>query len=236
VQGAGDGARRAPKDLHRIGVLLTGLVLACGGQQEHADRRGTASRPVDDIPPLTTFAYTCDDGSSVVASHRSDDVYLFLATGTVQLRPTTSGSGAKYTDEQITWWTNDREATIEFADGGLAHCQEQRRRSVIEDAKLRGADYWAVGNEPGWTVEIAWDSIRLVTAYRTEHYRFVTPEPEVDDEAKRTVYWATASDHSLRITIIYGRCSDSMSDEEFEGTVEVLFDDTELQGCGTALH
>ena len=103
-------------------------------------------------------------------------------------------------------------------------------------AKLRGADYWAVGNEPAWMLELFADSIRFVTAYGTELYRFATPSPDVDRENRQAVYRARSEGHDLTVTISYGPCSDSMSGESFEGTVELLFDGTALRGCGQALH
>jgi len=217
---------------------IAATCVGCAGSSEHDTALALAERSVDDIPQLTTFAYTCDDGTAVVARHRDEgDVYLFLPGKTIRLPQLASGSGARYGDGNITYWSKGREATIEHADGSATRCGEQRPLSIIEDAKLRGADYWASGNEPGWTLEIAWDSIRFVTAYATEHYRFATPAPAVDTSEKRATYRASADDHQLTVTITYVRCGDSMSDVEFEGTVEIRFDDTTmLRGCGQPLH
>lgn len=223
---------------HGLGLLTIAATLgACAGS---ADRDATvtlAQRSVGDIPPLTTFSYACDDGTTVVANHRAEgDVYLFLPGNSVLLPPVSAASGARFSDGSTIYWSKGREATVERADGSTARCEEQRRLSIIEDAKLRGADYMAVGNEPGWKLEIAWDSIRFVTGYATEHYRFATPQPLVDAENKRTTYRASADDHTLTVVITYDRCGDSMSDEEFEGTVEIQFDDAMLLGCGQAVH
>jgi len=223
---------------YRLGLLAIAVTLAaCAGSSEHDATAALAERSVDDIPQLATFSFACDDGTTVVANHRDEGyVYLFLPENTVRLAHVPSASGARYSDGAISYWSKGREATIERADKSTTRCEEQRRLSIIEDAKLRGADYWARGNEPGWMLEIAWDSIRFVTGYATEHYRFATPEPVVDTNEKRATYRAMADDHTLTITITYLRCGDSMSDEKFEGTVELQFDDTILRGCGQALH
>jgi membrane-bound inhibitor of C-type lysozyme len=227
----------SPKRYRLRLFAIIATFVACAGSSEHDTAAALAERSVDDIPQLTTFAYACDDGTALVASHRDEgDVYLFLPGETVRLPQVPSGSGARYGDRNITFWSKGREATIERADGSATRCGEQRRLSIIEDAKLRGADYWARGNEPGWTLEIAWDSIRFVTGYATEHYRFATPVPAVDTSEKRATYRASADDHTLTVIITYLRCGDSMSDEEFEGTVEIRFDDSMLRGCGQALH
>lgn len=217
--------------------LLAMLATVAACTRDAPDVATLAERSVDDIPPLTTFSYACDDGTTAVANHRDKgDLYLLLPGNTVLLQHLPSASGARYGDGSVSYWSKGREATIQREDGSTSRCVEQRHLSIIEDAKLRGADYWARGNEPGWTLEIAWDSIRFVAAYATEHYRFATPAPAVDTSEKRASYRASADDHMLTVTITYVRCGDSMSDEEFEGTVELQFDDTILRGCGQALH
>jgi uncharacterized membrane protein len=198
---------------------------------------GTSARSVESVPELSTFAYDCDDQTTVVANHEGDDhLWLFLPSATVKLPRLPSASGAKYGDETLMWWSRGAEATIDRGGGDLTTCQEQRRRSIIEDAKLRGADFWAAGNEPGWTLEIAADSMRLVSAYATEHYRFATPTPTVGSAFAGTVWDARASDHTLTVTLTADPCTDSMSGESFDGTVVLHLDETELRGCGTALH
>ena len=221
-----------------LGLLTVATTfVACTSSPEQDTEVALAERSVDDIPQLTTFSFACDDGTKVVANHRDEGyVYLFLPGNAVRLAHVPTGSGARYSDGAITYWSKGRVATIERADESTTRCEEQRRLSIIEDAKLRGADYWARGNEPGWMLEIAWDSIQFVTGYAAEHYRFATPEPVVDTSEKRTTYRALADDHTLTVTIAYFRCGDSMSDEEFEGTVELQFDGQKLRGCGQALH
>lgn len=34
------------------------------------------------------------------------------------------------------------------------HCKNNRAEAIWEDAKLRGVDFRAVGNEPGWHLEL----------------------------------------------------------------------------------
>ena len=54
------------------------------------------------------------------------------------------------------------------------------RRPIIEDAKRRGVDFYAAGNEPSWTLEIGSEEIVFQTNYGQDTYRFPTSEPEVD--------------------------------------------------------
>jgi uncharacterized membrane protein len=220
-------------------LLLVGIHFGCGTGADTADR--TSGVPSGDSTPpriaLTAFAYECIDDTYVVAKFdEQESMTLFLSTGTVRLAREPSASGVLHANSTVVFWSKGRDATIEYTDGRRVECVENRRQSWIEDAKLRGADYRATGNEPGWTLELFSDSIRFVTAYGTELYSFTTPAPEVDQQNRRTIYRTSSAEHGLTVTITYGICSDDMSGESFESTVELLFDGSALRGCGQALH
>ena len=219
--------------------LVASIHFGCVAGGDTADR--TPDVPAGDSTPprisLTAFAYECVDDTYLVAKlDNQDRMTLFWSTGTVRLIRDPSASGVRHANSTVVFWSKGRDATIEYADGRRVKCQENRRRSWIEDAKLRGADYRATGNEPGWSLELFPDSIRFVTAYGTELYSFTTPAPEVDQQNRRTVYRTRAGEHDLTVTITYGSCSDDMSGESFESTVELVFDGAVLRGCGQALH
>jgi uncharacterized membrane protein len=220
-------------------LFLAGVHFACMGGGDTTDRQSNV--PLGDSTPsrvtLTAFAYECVDDTYVVAKlDDQEDMTLFLSTGTVRLARKPSASGVRHANSAVVFWSKGRNAIIEYADGRRVDCVENRRQSWVEDAKLRGADYRATGNEPGWTLELFPDSIRFVTAYGTELYSFPTPVADVDREGGRTFYRTSGAEHDLTVTITHARCSDDMSGESFEGTVELLFDGTALRGCGQALH
>ena len=111
------------------------------------------------------------------------------------------------------------------------------RRSVWEHAKLEGVDFRAVGNEPGWLLEIRnGRSILLVSDYGARRDRFPAPEPRVETDAARTRYETREGDHRLTVVLEGRSCRDSMSGEAFETRVTVTLDDRTLRGCGRALH
>ena len=188
---------------------------------------------------LLAYSFDCvaEAPLSVVVSYRDPDaVWLFLPERTVKLPRVRSASGAKYSDGKTVFWTQGQEARIELSDGQVWACAENRRRSVIEDAKLRGMDFWATGNEPGWTLEIGPDSLVLVTGYGAERHVFPGTEPQVDNDAGIATWQVEAAGHALRAVLTGGGCRDDMSGEAFETAVNVVFDGASLRGCGTALH
>lgn len=126
---------------------------------------------------------------------------------------------------------------LETEDGARRNCRNNRARAIWEDAKLRGVDFRAVGNEPGWHMAIsAGGEIVFVGDYGQTRYRFPTPAPSVDRDARMTTYTAESEGHTLVVELEARRCLDTMSDEAFETTVTVALDGDTYRGCGKALH
>jgi putative lipoprotein len=104
-----------------------------------------------------------------------------------------------------------------------------------QDAKSRGIEFRAVGNEPGWFLEIDQQKwMRVLYAYGER--MVTTPVPMPSTEGSVTRYQASGSGHALDITISDGPCSDGMSDQSYPLTVAVNLDGTELRGCGRWLN
>jgi uncharacterized membrane protein/membrane-bound inhibitor of C-type lysozyme len=187
--------------------------------------------------PSRTFAFVCDDGYQFVAGIEGAKAWVFRPEGTVDLAQVPSGSGAKYSDNSVTFWTKGQEAVLEDGKNRHRGCRNDPRRAVWEHAKLKGADFRAVGNEPGWNLEILQQSkIVLITDYGTSRYEFQLPEPTVDREARITRYETRQDGHELFILLRGDDCRDTMSDETSETIVVVILDGRELRGCGRALH
>ena len=106
--------------------------------------------------------------------------------------------------------------------------------SVWHKAKLRGVAFRAVGQEPGWLLEITNGiEILIVTNYGEHRTSYPYVEPIVHQEERLTEY-ITGDDGTI-VEIRGVPCRDSMSGEEFEVSVTIKQTDRELQGCGRAL-
>ena len=105
------------------------------------------------IAPPATFFFECD-GLEFTARHDPKGIYLFLPGRTLLLPETPSASGAKYSDGKAVFWSKGEEALLEVDGTTYKACKNNRKRAVWEDAKLNGVDFRAVGNEPGWYLEI----------------------------------------------------------------------------------
>ena len=107
--------------------------------------------------------------------------------------------------------------------------------NVWHKAKLKGVSFRAIGQEPGWLLEITTGTeLLLVTDYGETRTAYPYVEPEVEPEQRRTRYVTGDGDFVVRIE---GKdCTDVMSGEQFSVTVTVELGERQLSGCGRALH
>jgi len=122
------------------------------------------------------------------------------------------------------------------AGGKQAHepVDETEIDNVWHQAKLRGVAFRAIGQEPGWLLEIKNGAeIVLVTDYGSKRLVMPYVEPVVYPEERRTQYVLEA--YETMVEISGEPCTDSMSDEKFEVSVTLRQADSELLGCGRAL-
>jgi uncharacterized membrane protein len=108
------------------------------------------------------------------------------------------------------------------------------RRDPWSDARARGVDLRAIGQEPGWYLEIDHGtSMRVVYDYAERQASLPAPEPVTS--GRTTTYDAETSEHRVRVIVDERPCSDVMSGEAFPCTVTVEIDGRTLRGCGRPL-
>jgi putative lipoprotein len=191
------------------------------------------------IAPPATFFFECE-GLEFTARHDPKGIYLFLPGRTLLLPETPSASGAKYSDGKAVFWSKGEEALLEVDGTTYKACKNNRKRAVWEDAKLNGVDFRAVGNEPGWYLEIydkgTPEKIDLVADYGQVYYTFPSVQRETRQSPHRTRYVARIGGHQLEATLEPGPCPDSMSGDTMETKVTLKLNNRTLQGCGKPLH
>ena len=212
------------------------LLLGCTNPATHNDI-SSASFAHQNQSDAKTYVYECSDGYDFVVRIQKETAWLFLPEKTISLPHVPSASGAKYSEEQITFWSKGDEAFLEIGDRRHTICKNNRALAIWEDAKLRGVDFRAIGNEPGWNLEIIQnEKIVFVSNYGQDRYVFFTSAPSIDQQSRTTVYEAQNDKHQLSVIILGRRCHDNMSGEAFEATVNVILNGKMYRGCGKALH
>ncbi|PHR55626.1 MAG: hypothetical protein COA44_10280 [Arcobacter sp.] len=182
-----------------------------------------------------TFVYECQNNNNFILEIRKNDAWLFTKDISMSLSRVTSTSGEKYEKEGVVFWSQGYEAMLDTPTNKYRQCANNRYKAVWEDAKLRGNDFRAVGNEPGWYLEIGEGGKRtlLVTDYGSERYELRLARPYTSETSRSTRYRIKGF---LDILIEARRCQDSMSGHSFESRVTVKINAKTYKGCGKALH
>jgi uncharacterized membrane protein len=210
------------------GLLLLLLFAACAAVP--------AQEPIAPsfVTTAQTFVFTCRDNLEFVARIDNVEAWLFLPSGTLQL----PRSGERfYANDQTQFQINEQNTSLEVSGVKHLRCINDRRQAIWEHAKLNGADYRAIGNEPGWSLEIRnQENIILITDYGSTRHEFTLPKAEPDKTNRTTIYQTKESGHELSLIISGESCLDSMSGEEFDSKATIILNGKTLQGCGRALH
>jgi ubiquinone/menaquinone biosynthesis C-methylase UbiE/uncharacterized membrane protein len=186
---------------------------------------------------LNTLAWNCTNSGYVVTDQSvdSDTLWIFLPGETLKLNANSTAEGSEFVHDQIMFRYAGQQAELSV-EGIVENCTENRRASIREDAKLRGVDFWATGNEPPWQLELGSEKILLKTGYEPSITVFPPATPIVNADSSQATYSTRGKDSLLEVKITGGNCIDSMSGEHFASSVTIRLEDKIFRGCGKALH
>ena len=220
--------------LKRSGGLVVCLILAgC------ASSTAVNNKPGQRLPVISkegsAFYYQCDKGLGFPARGTENTITVDLKDGSHTLKPNLVASGFHYSLGKISLQGKGDHAY--FYDGSQRYkCQIDRRKSLWEDARYRGADFIAVGNEPGWKLELSRKGDMLyVGDYGTVSFRVATPKPSQTNKGP-LVFAARDAAHSLWLSIEDKPCVDTMQGDRFDVSVSLVVDGKPLAGCGMILN
>jgi len=135
----------------------------------------------------------------------------------------------------VVFWSKGDTATLDLGSRILGSCRLNPARAPWEEARRRGVHFRAVGQEPGWYLEIQHGrQILFVSAYGNHRVLLPTPEPELD--AELASYRVSADGHDMEIDVTVEYCQDSMSGEVYDNSVRLRLDGKEYLGCGLVLE
>lgn len=216
-------------------AAATLLLTACRGPEPGTppavgDSAPAAPAPQTSATPIAA-RFACD-GVGVRVRFEAERAIVTVGDRTLSLPQTPTASGARYADGSTVFWNTGQEATFAL-DGREYACREVR--DPWRDAEARGVVFRAVGQEPGWYLEIdGASSMLLVYDYGAKRI-----ETEVTRAAGNgtTVYRSASS--PVVATVADRACSDTMSGQPFPASVVVTVatsgsEPRELHGCGRA--
>lgn len=104
-----------------------------------------------------------------------------------------------------------------------------------EAARAAGVDFRAVGQEPGWMLDIhVQGPIVLLWDYGANRFEFPAAEPTYPQEGA-TRYESSDRGHTLVVTTRRFPCQDAMSGQAYPAAVDVVIDGRTLTGCGKSV-
>lgn len=211
------------------GVVLCLLMTGCATTQT-AEERLPVTRKAG-----SAFYYQCTDGSGFPAEGSERGITLSLPDGKHKLVENTVASGFHYSDGKVSLQGQGDQAILTVS-GKHRSCQIDRRKSLWEDSRYRGADLVAMGNEPGWKLELSLQGDMLyIGSYGTESFRMPTPRATRSGNGPY-VFAARDAEHSLWVSIEGKPCQDTMKGDRFEFSVNLIADGKPLEGCAVMLN
>jgi uncharacterized membrane protein len=104
-----------------------------------------------------------------------------------------------------------------------------------DGARAAGVDFRAVGQEPGWIVDV-YTQNRIVALLDYGETLIELPRTEPTYPVEGTTRYETqGGGHTASITIRRAPCEDAMSGQPYPSIVEVVIDGRTLQGCGRSV-
>ena len=222
------------------GVLLGAAVLLGGGCGE--DSQGGRDAPetpltTEDGSPARRRAVQCRGPEGGVVTFRAlvrpDSLALRVPAAfggdTRHLARARAASGAKYKGGAATVWSKGGTATVEIDGQRLENCTIAPQTEP-QDEHPPNLQFRAVGQEPGWIVEVTDDSLRFAWAYGQREVTASQFGTDTDD--KRVLYRADTDRGPLRVVARPQYCTDPMNGRLFSHTVTVTLAGDVHTGCG----
>lgn len=183
-----------------------------------------------------TFVYDCENSFSLVARlDHPERLWVFFPQKTQQLDRVQSASGEKYAHGDNWLWFKGGDLMVNFNDALYKRCENQPQKAVWEHAKLSGVSYRAIGNEPGWVLEITQgEQLVYIGDYGATQLNFAFQQPSVN--GAQTRYIGQHNNQNIEVTISPTHCVDSMSGQAFSTSVNLVVNGKTLSGCGKALY
>ncbi|MDI9240133.1 YbaY family lipoprotein [Lysobacter sp. LF1] len=147
-----------------------------------------------------------------------------------------SASGARYADEQGNeFWTKGESGTLALVGEEKSQCTPAEGPSPWDAARARNIAFRAVGNEPGWLVEVGHGETPPLHAqldFGARNIDIAQTQP-IKDGLGFT--GQTANGTQVELHIENTRCQDPMSGAVFEASARLSAGGKTYHGCGAFL-
>lgn len=164
-----------------------------------------------------------------------DATTLSWSGRTLVLPQTVTASGERYADEHGNEFRSKGDSALLILSGRpQVQCTSADSPSPWTEAAERGIAFRAVGNEPGWWVEVgsgAAPAMNAVLDYGERSLEIARAQPGGNGYSG-----STADGVAVRLSIERRACEDGMSGEAFDARAELRVGDNTYTGCGAFLR
>jgi putative lipoprotein len=224
-----------------LAALAAGALLlaACSPPPE------SAPAPAPEPAPQR-IAFTCADGYGFEAWFEPERVRVQFEGDSFTLPQVAAESGTTYRGEvasqggTVLLRTKDRRGFLQVPGLRMENCEGTPVADAWQSARVRGMELRALGQEPGWWLELDRGRRTLVvTDYGRAVAEFPAPAGRVDAlladlDGAATVHLARGG-RALSLTVADRACRDVMSGARHPLTVRMRLDGVRYDGCGRRL-
>lgn len=198
----------------------------------------TSARAVEaegSYQPAFAYVYRCEDDIRVVVRVEPESVRLERELDVRTLPQVIAASGTRYSDGVVTFWSKGLSARYETPDEKFERCTGTPAQSPWEVSRLLGYDLRAIGQEPGWLVEVATGRRMHVLADYGEVEFFVDGPVRSDGPEREKVYTGAIQTGEVVLRVRETPCEDVMSGERFPLTATLQLEGRKYSGCARYL-
>ncbi len=233
------------------GIALVLALAACQADpgQDTAPTASTGTPPVPDAQPAAGSDNTPEPSEPLVSHWQcgemristhfdnvADRATLSAAGREIVLRHAMSGSGARYADDAGNeFWSKGDSAQLTLAGEERRDCSLADEPSPWDAAKARNIGFRAVGNEPGWMVEVGQGEAPALHAeldYGARKLDIAHAQPLKNGTGFQG---KTANGSQVELRIDKTPCQDDMSGTKYEATAVLKAGGKDYKGCGAFL-
>lgn len=221
-------------------LCLTAALTACKPAAEPA----APAAPAEPAAPVAAVAenaapvnFQCgDERIGARFDNGAGNVTLSIGGQSLVLPQAVAASGARYADDKGNeFWNKGSDATLTLTGKPAVECAQTELASPWDQARQRGIGFRAVGQEPGWLVEVGQGEtpdLHLTLDNGTRQLQVGQAQPLAEGAG---FSGKTAEGTAVELRVVHEACTDVMSGEAFQTSAQLKVDGQTLNGCGRFL-
>lgn len=215
--------------LSTVPVILFCLIFHCSCAKH-------VQRVEPRVDKTETYVFECPNKESYTVRIENNNASLFLPMGFVSLPRVQSASGTKYSDGTTTVWLRGTQAILNVGGKPLGACINNSGAAAWEKARLDGVNFRAVGNHPGWYLEITDNKSILVGMDKDKkRYEFPFAAPKLSAADTKATYETRKDRWKLSVVTTEQECRDLTTGKLYDRTVTLKLNSKSYSGCGRIL-